>query len=694
MPPWLPEPGYGDFADEQRLTAEEIRVIQEWIAQGAVEGEPEGLPPVPDFSEGWQLGKPDLILELPRPYALPAKGDRGRDVFRNFVIRVPVETTRYVRAMELRPNNPKIFHHANILVDRAGVSRSREAEPGAGFEGMDLEIESESFDPDGYFLSWKPGSAPVPGTDGMSWRVDPGTDLVLNLHMRPDGKAELVQLSLGLYFAAEPPTRFPMLLQLQNDSAIEIAPGDKNFIVNDDFTLPLDVEVLAVYPHAHYLGKNLQGYAILPDGKKKWLIRIDDWNLDWQGVFRYAKPLFLPKGSTVHMQWTYDNSSANLRNPNQPPRRVIAGNQATDEMGHLWLQVLPANEKDLKADARLILQEAMMRHRVRSDPADYIARYNLASALQILGKLDESAEEYRRVLRVRPNDPIARNSLGSVLQLQGKTDAAIQEYREVLRVAPGYSNAEYNLGRALLSQGKLEQAMVSFDAVVRAHPRNADAHHSKGLVFQLQGKTEEAIREYREVLRLQPGNPDAEYNLGRALLAQGKIDPAIASFGAVLRAHSRDPDAHHSLGLALAERGDIRQAQSELEEATRLKPDDVDSHNDLGMVLARQGKLAGAMAEFQEALRLDPRDPDAHDNLGRLLAQQGKLAEAVTELQESLRIRPQSADAHNDLGIVLARQGNLSQAATHFQEALRLKPDLEAAKDNLRQVQARLDKKK
>jgi len=694
MPPWLPESGYGHFADEQRLTAEEIRTIQEWVAQDAVEGELGSLPQAPKLPETWALGKPDLVLELPRPYVLPASGDQGRDVFRNFVVRVPVETTRYVRAIELRPNNPKVFHHANMLVDRGGVSRSRETEPGTGFEGMDLEIESESFDPDGYFLSWKPGSAPVPPTDGMSWRVDPGTDLVLNLHMRPDGKPDVIQLRLGLYFAAKPPSRFPMLLQLQNDIAVDIPPGDKSYVVKDDFTLPLDVEVLAIYPHAHYLGKDLQGYAILPDGKKEWLIRIKDWSLDWQGVFRYAKPVLLPKGCTIHMQWTYDNSDTNLRNPNHPPRRVVAGNQATDEMSHLWLQVLPANDSDLKVDPRLILQEALMRHRVGSDPTDYIARYNLGSALQILGKLDQSAEEYRGVLRLRPNDPVARNSLGSVLQLQGKTNDAIQEYREVLRVAPGYSDAEYNLGRALLAEGKLDEARASFGAVLRAHPENANAHHSLGLVFQLQGKTEEAIQEYREVLKLQPDYSDAEYNLGRALLAQGKVEPAIASFGAVLRTHPQDPDAHHSLGLALAERGDIPQAQSELEQAIRLKPGDAGSHNDLGMVLARQGKLAEAATEFREALRLDPRDPDAHDNLGRLLAEQGNLAGAVSELQESLRLRPQSADVHNDLGIVFAKQGNLTQALTHFEEALRINPELDVARENLRRVQAGLDRKK
>ena len=315
MPPWLPEAGYGHFAEERRLSVKEIRLIQKWVAEGAVEGDRAGLAPAPVFDGSWVLGMPDLVLAVATPYVLPPRGDQGQDVFRNFILRVPVETTRYVRAIELRPANPRIFHHANILVDRGGTSRSRETESGMGFEGMDLKIESDSFDPDGYFLSWKPGSAPSPGTAGMSWRVDPGTDLVLNLHMRPDGKPEPIQVSLGIYFADTPATQFPMLLQLEDDRAIDIPPNDRNFVVKDDFTLPIDVKVLGIYPHAHYLGKDLQGYAILPDGQKRWLVWIKNWNLDWQGVLRYAAPLLLPKGTTVHMQWTYDNAAANVRTP-------------------------------------------------------------------------------------------------------------------------------------------------------------------------------------------------------------------------------------------------------------------------------------------------------------------------------------------------------------------------------------------
>ena len=132
-----------------------------------------------------------------------------------------------------------------------------------------------------------------------------------------------------------------MLIELENDDALDIPAGDGDFAVSDDFRLPRDVDVLAVYPHAHYLGHVIEGYATLPNGQRKWLIRIPNWDPNWQAVYHYREPVFLPKGTVISMRYHYDNSSANPRNPNSPPRRVRGGNQSTDEMAHLWLQVLP-----------------------------------------------------------------------------------------------------------------------------------------------------------------------------------------------------------------------------------------------------------------------------------------------------------------------------------------------------------------
>ncbi len=268
MPPWPPESGKGEFVGERRITDAQIARIRQWVEAGAPEGRRADLPPPPRFPEGWALGEPDLVLTLPEPWTLPPG---GTDVFRNFVLPVPVTRTRYVRALEIRLEDRKIAHHANVLVDRTRSARRRDAQDGEpGFAGMELAMESEGFDPDSHFLFWKPGSAPYEEPPDMAWRLDLGADLVLNLHLKPSGKPERMQPKVGLYFTEQAPVRLPMLLQLEHDGALDIPPGAAGFVVTDEIELPVAVEVLGIYPHAHYVGKDVQGVAILPDGRRRW----------------------------------------------------------------------------------------------------------------------------------------------------------------------------------------------------------------------------------------------------------------------------------------------------------------------------------------------------------------------------------------------------------------------------------------
>ena len=248
MPPWLPEEGNLKFADELRLSSGEIARIQSWVEQGALEGNSADLPVKPTFSEGWQLGKPDVIVKATKPYVLPASGS---DNYWNFVFRAPVDRTRWLKSIEIRPGDKRLVHHANVLVDRQQNGRRQEVDPGAGFGGMELTIESEAFDPDSHFLFWKPGSIPYVEPDGMALRLDKDTDLILNTHLQPSGKPETIQPTLGLYFTDKPATMHPILLQLENDRMLDIPAGEKHFVVSDEFTLPVDVDVLAIYPHAH-----------------------------------------------------------------------------------------------------------------------------------------------------------------------------------------------------------------------------------------------------------------------------------------------------------------------------------------------------------------------------------------------------------------------------------------------------------
>ncbi len=517
MPPWLPVPGDYKFADERRLSPKEIATIAKWVEQGEVEGDPKELPPVPQFPVGWQLGQPDMVLKALKPYLLAASGG---DQYWNFVLPAPVDRTRWVKAVEIRPADKRLVHHANLLVDTTESARHMEAEKGSGFGGMEISLESKVFDPDSHFLFWKPGSFPYVEPEGMAWKLDPGTDLVLNVHLQPSGKPETIQPSVGLYFTDKPATQHPMLLQIQNDRALDIPAGDAHFVVASDFTLPVDVDVLAIYPHAHYLGTDLLATATLPDGTKKTLIHIPHWDLKWQAVFRYAEPVSLPKGTTVAMHYVYDNSEDNVANPNVPPKRVTAGNAATDEMAHLWLQVLPKNYNPADGDPRRLLMEAMARRTLQNDPADFASHYNLAAMLQAKGDLAGALQEYELAVKYRPKQPVANNALGGALMAMDRPSEAIPYFRNAIASRGDYFDAHYNLALALHATGDLAGTIEELTRAVALAPQDASAHANLGAVLLESGRVAEAQAELKKALKIDPNHELARENL--ALIQQGQ----------------------------------------------------------------------------------------------------------------------------------------------------------------------------
>lgn len=510
MPPWLPAPQPLKFADVARLSDEQIATIKKWVDEGAPDGNAADLPPQPKFVEGWQLGQPDLVLKARKPFLLPANGS---DMYWNFIFPLPIDRTRWMKAIEIRPGEKQFIHHANVLVDRLENSRQREKTPGAGFPGMEIKIESETFDPDSHFLFWKPGSVPYVEPKGLALRLDKGTDLVLNTHMQPSGTPEVVQPTIGIYFIDDPATKFPMLLQLENDCKLNIPAGDANFVVTDELTLPVDVDLLAVYPHAHYLGKDLLATATLPDGSTQTLIHIPHWDMDWQAVFRYEKPVFLPKGTTVHMHYVYDNSEDNAMNPNHPPIRVRGGNRARDEMAHLWLQVLPVNFDAKAGDPRMLLQEAMARHNIRNDPADFPSHYNLGAVLQAQGRLDQAITEYRAALQIRPQDPTANNALGAALLAESQPQVAIKYLRTATESSPNYFDAHYNLAQALASTEDFSAAAEQFEIAVGLRPDDANAHANYGSALAELGRFPEAKAQFERALEINPNHALARENL-------------------------------------------------------------------------------------------------------------------------------------------------------------------------------------
>lgn len=353
MPPWPPSEGWGHFQDERRLSEAELDVIDRWVGGGMAEGPAEALPERPKFpSGGWRLGTPDLVVTVPEAFEVPADGP---DLYRMFVLPLDLPEDRWVTAVEIQPTARTVVHHALYFLDSTGGCRDLDAqdpEPGfgkAGGGGM-------RFPRTGTLGGWAVGATPRHLPMGLGYPLPRGSDLVLQVHFHPSGKAERERTSLGLYFAKAKPQR--SLLGIQAPLAFGlgtelrtrgIAPGEKDFTIRGEWTAPFDIEVVSVGGHAHYLCRTMQATASLPDGTEEKLFAIDDWDFNWQGRYNYGEPVWLPKGTVIRTTLTYDNSAGNPRNPSNPPVHVRWGEGSTDEMGSIGFAFVAANEAELKA---------------------------------------------------------------------------------------------------------------------------------------------------------------------------------------------------------------------------------------------------------------------------------------------------------------------------------------------------------
>ena len=473
MPPWKPEPGYGEFLDERRLTSDQIATLRRWVDDGLLEGDPALLPRPPTWSGHWQLGTPDLVIETPL-YTLSASGD---DVYRNFVLPIETSTSRYIRAWEFLPGSGAV-HHATMQFDPTRSSRRLdEQDPEPGYEGV---VPHSAMSPDGYFLGWLPGLVSNVAPRGMSWPLPTGADLILMLHLRPIGKAETIQAKLGLYFSDGPPQLQPTLIRMTRQH-MDIPPGDRRYVVTDTFRLDVDADLYTIQPHAHLLAKEVRSYATLPDGTRKWLIYIREWDFNWQGVFRYARPEFLPAGTTITFELTYDNSADNLHNPHHPPRRVTYGQHTNDEMAELWLQVVTRNAADRARLARAarerIVREEIVgaEKRLESDPDNTALHDDVALLHAEAGHLDGTVEHFAETVRVRPDSAAARYNLGNALFRQGRHAEAIESLKAALALRPDYALAHDGLGVALYAQGQIAEATEHYRRAVQLDPGNLDA---------------------------------------------------------------------------------------------------------------------------------------------------------------------------------------------------------------------------
>jgi tetratricopeptide (TPR) repeat protein len=551
MPPWLPEPGHGVFADERRLSDDQIALISKWVESGAPEGNPADVPKPPEFSGGWQLGTPDLVLTLPEPYVLQPG---TRDVFRNFVVPVPITTTRYVRAVEFRADRPQVLHHADLATDLGRVSRVLDrADPGPGFATMDGGQVYNVY-------GWSPGKVPVMEAADNAWTLEPGTDFVLLLHMIAGAQSETVQPMIGLFFSDTPPTRTPISVKLEAQG-IAIPAGESNYVVEDSYVLPVDVDAVSIYPHAHYLGKEMRGTATLPDGSQKDLIWIRQWDFRWQDRYRYRSPMFLPQGTRLSMRFTYDNSAENLNNRYDPPQRVRSGPRSTDEMGQLWIEVVPRRAGDaarLNADfvrRSLLAAVASAELDVRLDPTVAAAHNTLATRYLQVGRIADAQARLEEAVRLDPRDAEAQSNLGTVLQAQGRLAEGMQRLRTAVRLKPKDDSVRFNLGAGLLAAGQTDAAMREFRTAIALNPENADAHFNLGVILGPRYQWDDAVAHLRRVVEINPLYADAYHNLAVVYGLQKRTDEGIAAARTALRLKPESAVARQQLQRLLAARG-------------------------------------------------------------------------------------------------------------------------------------------
>jgi hypothetical protein len=409
MPPWHATHGYGEFADERRLTDQQIATIADWVQQGMPQGDPAKMPKLPQFAEGWHLGKPDLVLEMPVGFDLPASGP---DIFRNFVIPTGLKEDKWLRAVEFRPSARKAAHHALFAYAPAGsMSRIDGVDGKPGFGGMGTVGVAGNQANYGGLGGWAVGGTAEFLPAEFAMPLPKGSDFLLQMHFHLTGKPETEKSMVGLYFADKAPERngtgigLPALFGF--GAGIDIPPGEKNYTIQDSLTLPVDVKVYGAAAHAHYLAKEIKATATLPDGSVKPLIWIQDWDFNWQENYTYKQSFVLPKGTRIDAMLRYDNSADNPRNPSNPPKRALFGEESFDEMGSVRRPVATARQSEEPALQKVLAEGAQAAIR--------------------RGGADGTAKRYLEHQAARRPAAIAPRSVITLVDRQGKAVRTVGE---------------------------------------------------------------------------------------------------------------------------------------------------------------------------------------------------------------------------------------------------------------------------
>jgi hypothetical protein len=330
MPPWKPVQSCGIFDSPRVLSQSDIDTLASWADNGAPEGNAADLPPARNFEGGWALGQPDMVLQNTEAYTPPAVGD----MYRCFSMPTHLTSDQYVSAIDIKPGDRQTVHHVIAFIDTTGDSQALDdADPDPGYKcfgGPGFTITNLNATTLG---GWAPGYRPVMLPPEVAFSLPANSRIVLQVHYHPHGPAPLAdQTQIGVYYDKQKPTKYMRVLPLINNT-FTIPPGDPHYRVTADFKIPIiNTHVWMIAPHMHLLGRTMQVNAKMPSGQSECLINIDDWDFNWQGLYRFKEPIAMPASTQFSLEAFYDNSAGNSRNPNDPPKPVSWGEATTDEM--------------------------------------------------------------------------------------------------------------------------------------------------------------------------------------------------------------------------------------------------------------------------------------------------------------------------------------------------------------------------
>lgn len=342
MPPWFADPHYGKFSNDKSLSQNDIDTIVAWVKTGAPEGDAKDLPPPAQFVDGWNIPKPDLVLEMPAVFSVPATGTIE---YQYILVPANFKEDTWVQAAEVRPGDRSVLHHVIAWVRAPGSKWMAGLQPGVPFVPANNK-EANSKRDAAFLVGYAPGMPPASLADGRAKLIPAGSDIVFEMHYTTNGKATTDRSKIGLSFPKGDVKEKVVTLAAANGH-FAIPPGDPNYQVNADFEFGSDTKIADLMPHMHLRGKDFQFTATYPTGESQTLLKVPHYSFSWQNVYYPVSDIVVPKGTKLHCEAHFDNSANNPWNPD-PSKEVKWGEQSWDEMMIGFFDVVLPKDMDVK----------------------------------------------------------------------------------------------------------------------------------------------------------------------------------------------------------------------------------------------------------------------------------------------------------------------------------------------------------